>query len=116
MNTKFISASELSREVGCSVGRITSAVESGILSPAGRSGTSKNAAVVFLRDDIASIKTALEAAGRFKAVATAPRPPHQCSDASEENDYRGNLERGFLISLYTVKLSKQAGEIPPKFS
>ena len=81
--TKFISASELSREIGCSVGRILNAVESGIISPAGKAGNSKNAAVVFLRDDINTIKTALEAAGRFKAVATAPRPPHQCRDASE---------------------------------
>jgi hypothetical protein len=81
--TKFISASELSREIGCSVGRILNAVETGIISPAGKAGNSKNAAVVFLRDDINTIKTALEAAGRFKAVATAPRPPHQCRNASE---------------------------------
>lgn len=83
MNTKFISASELSREIGCSVGRILNAVETGIISPAGKAGASKNAALIFLRDDITTIKNALEAAGRFKAVATAPRPPHQCRDASE---------------------------------
>jgi hypothetical protein len=82
-STKFISASELSREVGCSVGRITAAVESGIITPAGRAGISKNAAVVFLRDDIAAIKSALEAAGKFKAVAHTPRPPHICRTTEE---------------------------------
>lgn len=81
--TKFISASELSREIGCSVGRILNAVETGIISPAGKAGNSKNAAVVFLRDDIANIKTSLEAAGRIKAATTAPRPAHHCRDTSE---------------------------------
>jgi len=54
-STKFISASELSREVGCSVGKILHAVESGVLTPAGKAGNSRNAAMIFMRDDIASI-------------------------------------------------------------
>lgn len=91
--TKFISASELSREIGCSVGRILNAVETGIISPAGKAGNSKNAAVVFLRDDIADIKTALEAAGRFKATATAPRPAHHCRTTSEVMEKAAALHR-----------------------
>ncbi len=82
-STKFISASELSREVGCSVGKILNAVESGVLTPAGRSGNSRNAAMIFMRDDIASIKATLDAVGRFKAVATAPRPAHRCRNTAD---------------------------------
>ena len=95
--TKFISATELSREVGCSAGRILNAVETGIISPAGRAGNSKNAAVIFLRSDLDSIKSALETAGRFKAVATAPRPAHQCRDASEV------LEKAAALNLARQK-------------
>jgi hypothetical protein len=82
-STKFISASELSREVGCSVGKILSAVESGVLTPAGKAGNSRNAAMIFMRDDVASIKATLDAVGRFKAVAITPRPAHRCRNTSD---------------------------------
>lgn len=92
MNTKFISASELSREVGCSVGRILSAVESGIITPAGKAGNSPNSAMIFMRDDINSIKNSLECTGRFKASAS-PTQPHRCQTPAEV------LEKAQALSL-----------------
>jgi hypothetical protein len=81
--TKFISASELSRELGCSPGKIINAVESGIITPAGKAGNSRNAAMIFLRDDIDNIKRTLETSGRFKAMASSTRQSHHCQSASD---------------------------------
>ena len=99
-STKFISASELSREVGCSVGKILNAVETGVLTPAGRSGNSRNAAMIFMRDDIASIKATLDAVGRFKAVAIAPRPAHRCRNAADI------LEKGAALARAKQEAAK----------
>ena len=90
--TKFISASELSREVGCSVGKILNAVESGVITPAGRAGNSSNAALIFLRDNIDTIKATLECTGRFKASAS-PTQPHRCQTPAEV------LEKAQALSL-----------------
>lgn len=83
--TKFVSASQLSRELGCSVGKILNAVEVGLIVPAGKAGNSRNAAVIFLREDVERIRTTLNAAGRAQAYASAsPRPqPHRCLSARD---------------------------------
>lgn len=81
MNSKFLSATQLAREAGCSVGKITAAVEAGILTPAGRSGTHATAAIIFERKDLETILAAL----RFgaKAKAAAKPAPHRCASASD---------------------------------
>ena len=85
MNTspKFVSASELARLAGCSVGKITAAVEAGLLQPAGRAGNHKTAAMIFMRDDLDNLLTALRLGGQARAVASIPRPAHQCRDTDE---------------------------------
>jgi len=90
--TKFISASELSRELGCSPGKILNAVESGIIAAAGKAGNSRNAAMIFLRDDISSIKATLECTGRFKASASTTFP-HRCKTPSEVLEKAAALSR-----------------------
>lgn len=83
MSPKFITASQLAREVNCSTGRITAAIESGILQPDGRAGANPNAAFIFLASRLDEIKATLATANRAKAFAVAPRPSHQCKSASE---------------------------------
>lgn len=93
MNPKFLTASQLAREVNCSTGRITAAIESGILQPDGRAGSNPNAAFIFLASRLDEIKATLASAGRAKAFATASRPPHQCRDASEVLEKAAALNR-----------------------
>jgi hypothetical protein len=86
MQPKFISATELSRECGCSVGKIINAVESGMLTPAGRCGSHKHAAIIFMKDDLPDIMSALaiaDLAGGAQASIKAPRQTHICGDAAE---------------------------------
>lgn len=83
MNPKFLTASQLAREVNCSTGRITAAIESGLLQHDGRAGSNPNAAFIFLASRLDEIKATLTSAGRAKAVATTSRPPHRCSNADE---------------------------------
>jgi len=80
-NSKFLSASEVAREAGCSVGKVTAAVEAGILTPAGRSGTHATAAIIFERRDLETLLAAL----RFgtKAQASAKPAPHRCTSAAD---------------------------------
>jgi hypothetical protein len=79
---KFISASELAREAGCSTNKITAAVESGLLTPAGRSGNHKSAAMIFERADLENLLAAIRLGGRAKGQI-ANRPPHRCTNAAE---------------------------------
>lgn len=81
MNSKFLSASELAREAGCSVGKVTAAVQAGILNPAGRSGTHATAAIIFERRDLERLLTALRLGS--KVQASAKSGPHRCTTASD---------------------------------
>jgi hypothetical protein len=78
---KFISATELSRECGCSVGKIIAAVEAGLLTPAGRAGGHKSAAIIFERTQLPDIIAALTIGAR--ASIKAPRPSHICRDTAD---------------------------------
>ena len=69
-STKFISASELSRECGCSVGKILNAVETGTIVPDGRAGKNTNSAIIFAANRLTEIKSAL--AGGKPATTPAP--------------------------------------------
>jgi hypothetical protein len=79
---KFISASELAREAGCSTNKITAAVESGLLTPAGRSGNHKSAAMIFMRADLENLLAAIRLGGRAKGSVPTSRP-HRCTNAAE---------------------------------
>jgi hypothetical protein len=81
MIAKFISATELAREAGCSVGKVIAAVEAGILTPAGRAGGHKSAAMIFERSQLETHLAALRFGGKAKAQAS--RPVHACRDAAE---------------------------------
>lgn len=82
MNPLFITQNELAREISVPVSRITAAIESGIISPAGRAGNHKHSAIVFDRADIERIAAAIRMSGRARATATATKP-HICRDADE---------------------------------
>jgi hypothetical protein len=79
---KFISASELSRAANCSVGKITSLVEAGILTPAGRMGTHATAAMIFMREDLDTLLAVLRVDARAKATPASTRT-HTCGNAAE---------------------------------
>lgn len=79
---KFISASELSRVANCSVGKITAAVEAGILTPAGRAGSHRTAAMIFMREDIDTLLAVLRVDAKAKATP-APTRTHICGNAAE---------------------------------
>jgi hypothetical protein len=57
----FFTASELSRELGIPLNRITNAVESGLLTADGRAGSNKNSALIFASTRIREIEAALSA-------------------------------------------------------
>jgi len=79
---KFVSASELARMAGCSVGKVTAAAESGLIQIAGRAGTAKNAPMIFLWADIQNLIETLNTG--FTARASLPHhSPHTCSSAEE---------------------------------
>ena len=80
---KFITLAELAREAGIPASRVTAAVEAGLIQPAGRAGRHPNSPIVFLAADVPNIIEALKTAGRIKAAAIVPRPPHICRDTSE---------------------------------
>jgi hypothetical protein len=79
---KFISASELSREANCSVGKITSLVEAGILTPAGRMGKHSTAAMIFMREDLDALLAVLRVDARAKATPV-PTRTHTCKSTAE---------------------------------
>lgn len=82
MKNSFLTQNEVARQAGVPASRITSAIEAGIITPAGRAGNHKHAPVVFLESDLEDIIATLQATGRVKAFAAA-RPPHRCANASE---------------------------------
>lgn len=80
--TKFISASEIARQAGCSVGKVTAAVEAGILTPAGRAGNHRTAAMIFMREDLETLLAVLRVDAKAKATPVANRT-HICKNAAE---------------------------------
>jgi len=64
MSKTFYTASELSRELGLPVSRITQAVESGLILADGRAGFNKNSPLIFDADRLETIR----------AILTADRP------------------------------------------
>jgi hypothetical protein len=97
---KFISLAELSREAGIPASRIQAAVEAGLIQPAGRAGRHPNSPIIFLSADVASIVETLTTAGRMKATATAPRPPHRCRNAADI------LEKGAALARAKQEAAK----------
>jgi hypothetical protein len=57
--TTYITASELARELGIPLTRITAALESGTIAADGRTGSNKNAAFIFAASRLAEIQAAL---------------------------------------------------------
>jgi hypothetical protein len=82
MKTSFLTQNEVARQAGVPASRITSAIEAGILTPAGRAGNHKHAPVVFLESELENIIATLQATGRVKASATT-RPPHRCRNTAD---------------------------------
>ena len=82
IETKFISASELARQAGCSVGKVTAAVEAGILTPAGRAGNHRTAAMIFMREDLETLLAVLRVDAKAKATPVATRT-HTCNTPGE---------------------------------
>lgn len=68
--TTYFTASELSRELGIPLNRITNAVESGLLAADGRAGSNKNSAFIFASTRIREIEAAL--AGGQPAIHSEP--------------------------------------------
>ncbi|MCX6974053.1 MAG: hypothetical protein NTZ94_07070 [Verrucomicrobia bacterium] len=61
----FLTASEVARECGLPVNRVIAAAEIGAITPDGRAGSNKNAAIIFDASRLESIKTTLNG-GRSK--------------------------------------------------
>ena len=61
MSKTFYTASELSRELGLPVSRITQAVESGLILADGRAGFNKNSPLIFDADRLETIRAVLVA-------------------------------------------------------
>lgn len=90
--TKFISASELARQAGCSVGKVTAAVEAGILTPAGRAGNHRTAAMIFMREDLETLLAVLRVDAKAKATPVATNT-HTCKTPSEVLEKAAALNR-----------------------
>ena len=74
---RFLTASETAREIKVPVSQVLAAVEAGSLVPAGRAGSSKNAAILFLASDLPAIRAAIESG------AAAAMRPHLCRSAGD---------------------------------
>lgn len=92
MKTQFISQNELSREAGVPVSRVTAAVESGLIQPAGRAGTHKHSPVVFNSEDLPQLKEALLTGVSFKASAGSQKG-HKCRSAAEVKAKHAAIQR-----------------------
>jgi hypothetical protein len=78
METQFNTASEVAREIRQPVSRVLAAVDSGILTPAGRAGSNKNSPVIFEESAIPAIRAALETGSKATALC-----PHKCENVAE---------------------------------
>lgn len=88
MTQTFVTASELSREIGQPLSRILAAIESGKIRPAGRAGAAANAAFIFSARDIPTVRECI--AGEPHASAPGP---HKCQNVAEVKAKASALRR-----------------------
>jgi hypothetical protein len=80
----YLTCAETARELGVPVSRIHNAIASGAISPAGRAGSHRHAPVIFSRDDLHEIQTALRMGATAKASASREGLPASYSQNTEQ--------------------------------